>query len=118
MILLIYRYQDLTKEYGDPTTYPESPNSISKIPSYEELATDRISHYMETWKVNDEISVTLEMKYILQIQGFELLFNMRYLYQQHEHVDKEVSLKKAENYYFVEQIFINKAITGSLNSRP
>jgi len=43
---------------------------------------------------------------------------MRYLYQQHEHVDKEVSLKKAENYYFVEQIFINKAITGSLNSRP
>ncbi|SFP95387.1 hypothetical protein [Caldicoprobacter faecalis] len=57
-------YQDLTKEYGDPTTYPESPNSISKIPSYEELATDRISHYMETWKVNDEISVTLEMKYI------------------------------------------------------
>lgn len=57
-------HQELTKKYGDPTTYPESPNSISKIPSYEELATDKISHYMETWKVNDEISVTLEMKYI------------------------------------------------------
>lgn len=51
------------KDRYDLTTYPELPNSISKIPSYEELASDKISNYTKTWKANDEISVTLEMTY-------------------------------------------------------
>jgi len=56
-------FDKLSKEYGDPNTYPGLSNKISDMPDYNKLNTDNISNYKETWEYN-KLTITLNMDYI------------------------------------------------------
>ena len=56
--------KELNKQLGEPTTYSSAGNRIEKMPSYNDLVKNKnVSHYLETWKINDEVMVQLDMNY-------------------------------------------------------
>ncbi|GIO31681.1 MULTISPECIES: hypothetical protein [Paenibacillus] len=54
-------YTNLKKAFGEPTTYPGLWNSISKIPSYEDLPKKSSDEYFDSWKVDDGLDVELRL---------------------------------------------------------
>ncbi|WP_055665484.1 hypothetical protein [Desnuesiella massiliensis] len=56
--------KELNKQFGEPTTYSSAGNRIEKMPNYNDLVKSKNAlHYLETWKVNDEVMVQLDMNY-------------------------------------------------------
>ncbi|MGN7383640.1 hypothetical protein [Paenibacillus sp. SAFN-117] len=53
--------KDLNKAYGEPATYPELTNTISKMPNYEDLPEKESADFLETWKADDGLDVELRM---------------------------------------------------------
>ena len=56
-------YEDLNKEYGNPTTYPGMTDRISEMPSYENIRTDDFEDYLEIWDVKNGLDAELRMSY-------------------------------------------------------
>lgn len=57
-------YDALKEEYGEPITYPLLPHRMLNMPSYEKIGSGDVSYYLETWKAEKDMSVTLRLTYV------------------------------------------------------
>lgn len=69
--------QELTKKYGEPTTYPGLPNRISDLTDYAQLPRDQNADYLERWSVPGHDNLTVELR-LTTTEAGNLLMKLEY----------------------------------------